>query len=150
MSVDTHMQSQQSGMKVVDPSRPCSYVTGFSQRVSGGEQAQHLKEAMVVVERMPTPLPDFHVDQGLTLLGELRRRLVQDTVPMTVEQLEQLRATCLGCVWRHREERNRDVLLRESCCNLWRCLRRPCMKNDSRLCSSCFFTLFYGLSLLET
>ncbi|KIL57962.1 hypothetical protein M378DRAFT_54153, partial [Amanita muscaria Koide BX008] len=67
--------------------------------------------AMVVVERTPTPLPDFHVDQGL--LDELRRRLVQDTVSMTVEQLEQLRATCLGCVWRHRQEWNRDELLRE-------------------------------------
>ncbi|KAM6489275.1 AAA domain containing protein [Amanita muscaria] len=113
MSVDMNILSQPSAMEVVDPS--LSYRNAdFLKGGGGGEQAQHLElphEAMVVVERTPTPLPDFHVDQGL--LDELRRRLVQDTVSMTVEQLEQLRATCLGCVWRHRQEWNRDELLRE-------------------------------------
>jgi hypothetical protein len=30
-----------------------------------------------------------------------------------VEQLEQLRATCLGCVWRRRKEWDRDALVGE-------------------------------------
>ncbi|KIL56613.1 hypothetical protein M378DRAFT_172553 [Amanita muscaria Koide BX008] len=63
-SVDTHMQYQQPGMEVVDPSWSCRNVTGFSKGGDSGEQAQHLElpqEAMVV-ERTQTPLPDFHVD----------------------------------------------------------------------------------------
>ncbi|KIL55887.1 hypothetical protein M378DRAFT_173207, partial [Amanita muscaria Koide BX008] len=49
-----------------DPSNPlsCRNVAGFSKGGDSGEQAQHLElpqEAMVV-ERMQTPLPDFHVD----------------------------------------------------------------------------------------
>jgi len=32
---------------------------------------------------------------------------------LTIEYLEQLRATCLGMVWRHRQEWNRDELVNE-------------------------------------
>jgi len=65
----------------------------------------------MVIERTPTPLPDFHVDD--TLVFELRRRLSDETASLTIEELEQLRATCLGCVWRHRTEWDRDVLVKE-------------------------------------
>ncbi|KIL55956.1 hypothetical protein M378DRAFT_28455 [Amanita muscaria Koide BX008] len=50
MSVDTHMQSHQPGMEVVDPSRSCRNVAGFQKVVN--KQAQHLEspqEVMVVV-----------------------------------------------------------------------------------------------------
>lgn len=61
--------------------------------------------------RTPTPLPDFHVDEDL--LTELRDSLRTSTFSLNVEQLEQLRAMCLGAVWRKRAEWDRDGLLRE-------------------------------------
>jgi ATPase family AAA domain-containing protein 2 len=65
----------------------------------------------IVIEREPTPHPDFNVDE--TLLQTLKFQLRERTAHLTVEQLEQLRATCLSCVWRHRAEWNRDGLIRE-------------------------------------
>jgi len=65
----------------------------------------------MVIERSPTPLPDFHVDDRL--LSQLRSRLRENTSSLTIEQLEQLRATSLGCVWHHRSEWDRDELLQE-------------------------------------
>jgi hypothetical protein len=66
----------------------------------------------MIIERTPTPpLPDFHVDD--MLLSELHKQLVSRTQPLNVEQLEQLRATCLGSVWRCRVEWERDGLVRE-------------------------------------
>lgn len=61
--------------------------------------------------RTPTPLPDFHVDEGL--LSQLQGSLRGNTSSLNVEQLEQLRATCLGAVWRRRSEWDRDTLVRE-------------------------------------
>lgn len=61
------------------------------------------------IERTPTPLPDFHVSS--TLVDELRRFLRNLTANLTIEQLEQLRATSLGTVWRHRKEWDRDELI---------------------------------------
>lgn len=66
---------------------------------------------MPIIERTPTPLPDFHIDENL--LSQLRSSLRTNTTSLSVEQLEQLRATCLGCVWRHRSEWDRDDLVRE-------------------------------------
>jgi hypothetical protein len=65
----------------------------------------------MIVERTPTPLPDFHVDEELVM--ELQRCLREDTGDLTIEELEQLRATCLGNVWRHRAEWDRDALVKE-------------------------------------
>ncbi|KAF9449012.1 AAA-domain-containing protein [Macrolepiota fuliginosa MF-IS2] len=66
----------------------------------------------MIVERTPTPpLPDFIIDE--TLIEELRGQLRDRTGSLNVEQLEQLRATCLGSVWRHRKEWERDGLVRE-------------------------------------
>ncbi|KAK0210375.1 AAA-domain-containing protein [Desarmillaria ectypa] len=65
----------------------------------------------IPIERTPTPLPEFHVDEGL--ISQLQGSLRGNTSSLTVEQLEQLRATCLGCVWRHRSAWDRDSLLRE-------------------------------------
>lgn len=64
-----------------------------------------------VAPRTPTPLPDFHIDDNL--LAQLRCSLKANTLSLTVEELEQLRATCLGSIWRHRTEWDRDNLLRE-------------------------------------
>ena len=66
----------------------------------------------MVVERPPTPpLPEFHVSQFL--LSELYQLLKDRTAGLSIEQLEQLRATSLGTVWRHRKEWNRDALVQE-------------------------------------
>ncbi|KAG6845297.1 hypothetical protein H0H93_016128, partial [Arthromyces matolae] len=43
------------------------------------------------VEREPSPLPDFHVDDAL--VDELKRHLQDETASLTIEELEQLRAT---------------------------------------------------------
>jgi len=65
----------------------------------------------MVIERTPTPLPEFHVDQSL--MADLKDGLRDTTASLTVEQLEQLRATCLGCIWRHRKAWDRNALVRE-------------------------------------
>jgi hypothetical protein len=65
----------------------------------------------IEVDREPTPLPDFHFDQnGLTRLGDDFR---DTTDLLNVEQLEQLRASCLGCIWTHRSDWDRDNLILE-------------------------------------
>jgi len=103
MSVDGPPQSQPLGMDV-DGGRPNSPHQGLR------EEHPQSQEPMIV-ERTPTPLPDFQVDEGL--LDELRHCLADGTGSLTVEQLEQLRATCLGSVWQHRKEWNKYGLLRE-------------------------------------
>ena len=45
-------------------------------------------------------------------MGAPRRKLHDESESLNVEQLEQLRATCLGDVWRHRKEWDRDALVR--------------------------------------
>ncbi|KAF8505437.1 AAA-domain-containing protein [Russula emetica] len=63
----------------------------------------------IEVDREPTPLPDFHFDQdALTRLGDDFR---DTTDLLNVEQLEQLRASCLGCIWAHRSDWDRDNLI---------------------------------------
>ena len=68
------------------------------------------------IHRTPSPVPDFVVDEHR--LHNLRRMLRDDTASLTVEQLEQLRATCLGCVWRHRSQWDRTELISELMDNL--------------------------------
>lgn len=65
----------------------------------------------MVIERTPTPLPDFDIDEGQ--LSQLKDLLCSRTQPLNVEELEQLRATCLGAVWRHRTDWNREKVIRE-------------------------------------
>jgi hypothetical protein len=62
------------------------------------------------VERSPTPpLPEFHVSPSF--VSDLRYLLKERTAKLTIEQLEQLRAACLGTVWRHRKDWDRDELV---------------------------------------
>ncbi|KAH8105428.1 AAA-domain-containing protein [Cristinia sonorae] len=68
-------------------------------------------EPMEVVMREPTPPPDFILDT--TQLDELHRYMRDSTHALNVEQLEQLRASCLSTVWRHRSEWDRTSLLHE-------------------------------------
>ncbi|CCM04953.1 uncharacterized protein FIBRA_07150 [Fibroporia radiculosa] len=63
------------------------------------------------IERSPTPLPEFILNEDR--LSELRQVLRDRTDTLNIEQLEQLRATCLGCVWRHRTEWDRTELMYE-------------------------------------
>lgn len=63
------------------------------------------------VLRTPTPLPDFHIDEyGMKRLKDYLRA---STAELNIEELEQLRATCLATVWRHRTEWDRTVLVSE-------------------------------------
>ncbi|TFK53324.1 AAA-domain-containing protein [Heliocybe sulcata] len=68
-------------------------------------------ETMDVARSVSPPHVDFHVDEYA--LTSLRDDLVRSTSSLNIEQLEQLRATCLGCVWHHRSDWDRDVLIRE-------------------------------------
>ena len=63
------------------------------------------------VTRTPTPLPDFHIDEhGMEHLKDYLR---VSTAELNIEELEQLRATCLAAVWRHRTEWDRTALVDE-------------------------------------
>ncbi|KAG8730893.1 hypothetical protein FRC11_005564 [Ceratobasidium sp. 423] len=55
------------------------------------------------------PLPTFHIDESR--LQALSEHLVHSTSALKVEQLEQLRALCLNCVWCHRSEWDRDAMV---------------------------------------
>jgi ATPase family AAA domain-containing protein 2 len=63
------------------------------------------------IERTPTPLPDFRVDEAQ--LSYLKEALCSQTQSLTIEELEQLRATCLGVVWQHRTEWDRGELMKQ-------------------------------------
>ena len=91
-----------------DPVRPKSHPKSRSKTP---EPEKAPSPVPMVVERPRTPLPDFHVDEEL--VAELQRCLRDDTADLTIEELEQLRATCLGNVWRHRVDWDRDALVKE-------------------------------------
>ena len=63
------------------------------------------------IARTPTPLPDFHIDEDG--LEQLKGYLGVSTAELNIEELEQLRATCLAAVWRHRTEWDRTALVGE-------------------------------------
>lgn len=67
--------------------------------------------APMQIERTPTPLPDFIVDPES--ISQLRDILRDKTDLLNIEHLEQLRATCLALVWKHRTDWNRAGLVRE-------------------------------------
>ncbi|KLO08586.1 AAA-domain-containing protein [Schizopora paradoxa] len=74
------------------------------------EDPQALME--VDERRSPTPPPPtFTISDDLVV--SLETSFVEHTSHLSVEQLEQLRATCLGSIWRHRQEWDRDALVRE-------------------------------------
>lgn len=86
------------------------------ERIPTPMVVERVPTPMIVVERVPTPappppLPDFKLTESS--VADLRYLLRERTESLTVEQLEQLRATCLGTVWRHRREWERDELVRE-------------------------------------
>ncbi|KAI0078819.1 AAA-domain-containing protein [Panus rudis PR-1116 ss-1] len=69
-------------------------------------------DAPMEIERTPTPPPPpFELDEDL--LSEFSNELRESTGTLNVEQLEQLRATCLNRIWHHRTEWNRTPLIHE-------------------------------------
>jgi hypothetical protein len=107
-SLLTQDLAQQSSFEEISPPHTPVRIAGPSKPLV---EAPQRSPTPIVIERPPTPLPDFHVDEEL--LGNLKRHLRDRTDNLNVEQLEQLRATCLSCVWRHRAEWNRDRLIQE-------------------------------------
>jgi hypothetical protein len=65
----------------------------------------------MVVERTPTPHPPFVVPEDD--LSSWHTLLLRDAESLSIEQMEQLRASCLNCVWRHRQEWDRAELVGE-------------------------------------
>ena len=93
------------------PPPPERFTTPLPE-ASSSSSAVVPEPTLVVVERSPTPpLPEFHVSQFL--LSELCQLLRDRTAGLSIEQLEELRATSLGTVWRHRKEWDRDALVQE-------------------------------------
>ncbi|KAI0689103.1 hypothetical protein BC835DRAFT_1418799 [Cytidiella melzeri] len=70
-----------------------------------------VNEPMLVVERTPSPLPNFYVD--MNGISQLKQELQSKTEPLNVEELEQLRAMCLARVWKHRSSWDRTALVEE-------------------------------------
>ncbi len=65
----------------------------------------------IEVDREPTPHPDFHFSQEA--LAHLTDDFRNMTSLLNIEQLEQLRASCLGRVWAYRSDWDRDNLILE-------------------------------------
>lgn len=59
----------------------------------------------------PEPPPPFHVSEED--LKQLSDTLTSSTEGLNIEQLEQLRATCLNCVFKRRSDWNRDEMIKE-------------------------------------
>ena len=68
-------------------------------------------------------VPDFTVDQNL--LSNLRDKLEHGTARLTIEQLEELRAICLACVWRWRSDWDRLTMLNEMITSVNQYMLRP-------------------------
>jgi hypothetical protein len=83
-------------------------------------------------QRLPFPiLPDFIVHQGL--LANLRDKLECDSACLTIEQLEEVRATCLDCIWRRRADWDRSRMLGEMITAVGQYMQRPNMLKDVKL-----------------
>ncbi|PCH43404.1 hypothetical protein WOLCODRAFT_153460 [Wolfiporia cocos MD-104 SS10] len=96
------------------PSRPTDFedtplATSDSTEVQAEQFASN--DIPMETEQEPTPLPEFIVNE--TMLETLHCTLRDSTGSLNVEQLEQLCATSLGCVWRHCSEGNRITLIKE-------------------------------------
>ena len=73
------------------------------------QPSNHISQA---TQRPISPIvPDFTVNQNL--LSNLRDKLEHGTARLTIEQLEELRAICLECVWRWRSDWDRSTMLNE-------------------------------------
>lgn len=64
-------------------------------------------------QKEDTPPPEFIIDE--TLVSHLFSLLRESTHPLNVEQLEELRATCLNAIWQHRSDWNRTLLIEKLC-----------------------------------
>ncbi|KAJ2934730.1 hypothetical protein H1R20_g2371, partial [Candolleomyces eurysporus] len=106
------VERQATPNAVAHEGSPASEATQSSDvAAESGDGAASSEPTPMVVERSPSPpLPDFQMNEEL--LQELRDKLQDRTGSLTIEQLEQLRATCLGEVWRQRKEWDRDPLVR--------------------------------------
>lgn len=68
-------------------------------------------------------LPDFTINQSL--LANLSDNLGRGTAHLTIEQLEELRATCLDCIWRRRGDWDRSTMLSEMITSVSQYMLRP-------------------------
>ena len=105
-----HMHT--SGLQ--DPQPAPGPSTGDEQPMTSENQlplppASPVPEPMQI-ERTPTPLPDFVVDTDA--VSQLQVILRNKTDLLNIEQLEQLRATCLALVWKHRTDWDRAGLIK--------------------------------------
>lgn len=94
------------------PDAPLTSVSPLANKSPAPATPPHEPEPVPIeVDREPTPFPDFHLNQDALerLAGDLRDM----TSRLSIEQLEQLRASCLGRIWAHRSEWDRDNLILE-------------------------------------
>jgi ATPase family AAA domain-containing protein 2 len=111
-SSQLHLTPQPADLNVDGSLASATPITGESSTIAPPVPAPEPScEQPIEVDREPTPLPDFHLNQDA--LARLRDDLRDMTNLLNVEQLEQLRASCLGCVWAHRSDWDRNNLIHE-------------------------------------
>lgn len=94
-----------------EPVTSATPITGESPAIALPAPAPEPDCEPIEVDREPTPLPDFHLNQDA--LARLRGDLRDMSDLLNVEQLEQLRASCLGLIWAHRSDWDRNNLVDE-------------------------------------
>ncbi|CAE6437477.1 unnamed protein product [Rhizoctonia solani] len=99
--------------EIVPPTEQVTTPTDETTKIPDA-YAMSLDAAPQALIHIPEPepqvsLPSFHIDESRLLA--LSDHLVHSTSSLKVEQLEQLRALCLNCVWSHRGEWDRDSMV---------------------------------------
>jgi len=139
---ERHLKRQRDDPDSSPESRAEPLEGSLSKRAKFGENAMELLQATTAVQhtflpttqpsdhpsqtaRRPTSpiLPDFTVNQSL--LANLREHLGRGTAHLTIEQLEELRATCLDCIWRRRADWDRSAMLSEMITSVSQYMLRP-------------------------
>lgn len=113
--VDAAQTSRLSAEAVAEPAQQSSPLP-TTEPVEGADPnvmaVDPLAQAVVppIADPEPQePFPVFHIDESrLQALGD---HLVHSTSALKVEQLEQLRAICLNCIWTHRGDWDRDAMI---------------------------------------
>lgn len=109
---DEILDSSQEGPELsqAPPSEP-STMEGVIEAQQDSQQQQQQGTAPRTRSPSPEPPPPFHVSEDY--LEQLSSILKSSTEGLSIEQLEQLRATCLNCVYKRRSDWNRDELVGE-------------------------------------
>lgn len=107
------VDDESSGHVDSSSGEPTSTPSGATIAPADGAQpslSPHHPPTSLLSRRSPSPIyPDFTFSPHR--LGALQKFLDEDTASLTVEQLEELRAMCLNCVWKRRSDWDRTQMI---------------------------------------